>query len=60
MPDALHQRYLRALDVHRDHRAACTACTSTSRCREGERLWTVFTRSQDAYLERQRNRRNTP
>ncbi|MEV4044252.1 hypothetical protein [Streptomyces sp. NPDC049744] len=60
MPDALYQRYLKALDTHRDHCAACATCTNASRCHEGQRLWDAFTRSQDAYLARQRSRRNAP
>ncbi|MEU8810699.1 hypothetical protein ACN6K5_003782 [Streptomyces violaceoruber] len=57
MPDALHQRYMKALDIHRDHRAACATCTNASRCRDGQRLWDAFTRSQDAYLARQKQQR---
>ncbi|MFC8876131.1 hypothetical protein [Streptomyces ardesiacus] len=60
MADALHQRYMKAFRVYRDHRTACTTCTNTRRCHEGERLWTAFARSQDAYLARQRSRPNTP
>ncbi|MER6342358.1 hypothetical protein ACWEWD_36935 [Streptomyces tendae] len=60
MPDALYQRYLKALEIYQDHRAACTTCTNSSRCREGDRLWDAFTRSQDAYLERQRSQRGKP
>ncbi|MEQ6027935.1 hypothetical protein SOM70_35830 [Streptomyces salinarius] len=59
-PDALHQRYMNALNTYQDHRAACTTCTNANRCRDGARLWNAFTRSQDAYLARQRSRRNTP
>ncbi|WP_121711935.1 hypothetical protein [Streptomyces sp. E5N91] len=60
MPDALYQRYLKALEIYRDHRAACTTCTNSRRCREGDRLWGAFTRSQDAYLERQRSLHGKP
>ncbi|WP_121751253.1 hypothetical protein [Streptomyces sp. E2N166] len=60
MPDALYQRYLAALAAYQDHRTTCTdpACTNFSRCLEGQRLGTVFERRQDAYLERQRSKRN--
>lgn len=59
MPDDLYQRYLDALAVYQDHRTACTDpdCSNFGRCGEGERLWTKFTRSQDAYLERQKQQR---
>nr|WP_167308859.1 hypothetical protein [Streptomyces tendae] len=62
----MYQRYLKALEIYQDHRAACTTCTTcttctnSSRCREGDRLWDAFTRSQDAYLERQRSQRGKP
>jgi hypothetical protein len=57
VPDALYQRYLKALDTYRDHRAACATCTNSRLCGEGERLWAAFTRSQDAYLARQKQQR---
>ncbi|MDT0614457.1 hypothetical protein [Streptomyces lancefieldiae] len=59
MPDDLYQRYLTALATYLEHRNACTdsTCTDSSRCPEGQRLFTAFTRWQDAYLERQRNTR---
>ena len=60
MPDALYQHYLKALEIYQDHRAACTTCTNSRRCRDGKRLWDAFTRSQDAYLERQRSQRGKP
>ncbi|MFH9821376.1 hypothetical protein [Streptomyces sp. NPDC017230] len=61
MPDALYQRYLAALAAYQNHRTTCTdsGCTNSSRCSEGQRLWTVFERRQDAYLERQRSKRNS-
>ncbi|MCZ9344464.1 hypothetical protein NGM37_42635 [Streptomyces sp. TRM76130] len=43
-----------ARQAHQDHRSACTTCTDQARCLEGDRLWTAFTRVQDAYLKRQR------
>ncbi|MFJ4276152.1 hypothetical protein ACIP29_37050 [Streptomyces coelicoflavus] len=61
MPDHLYQRYLAAQATYQDHRTACTdpACSNSGRCIEGQRLWSVFEQRQDAYLERQRSRRNT-
>ncbi|MFE2669573.1 hypothetical protein [Streptomyces mirabilis] len=57
MPDDLHQRYQDAHTVHRQHARICTACTDTSRCPTGQRLYESFTRLQDAYLNRQRQQR---
>ncbi|MEU9313433.1 hypothetical protein [Streptomyces sp. NPDC048256] len=53
----LYDRYQVASTVHRQHRATCTACTDTSRCRQGQRLYESFARLQDAYLNRQRQQR---
>ncbi|WFB88353.1 MULTISPECIES: hypothetical protein [Streptomyces] len=60
--DRLYQRYMDALTTYRDHRAACTdpRCTGSGRCPDGERLWSEFTRRQDAHMKSIRNRRNTP
>ncbi|MFF3208354.1 hypothetical protein [Streptomyces sp. NPDC002962] len=53
----LYDRYQVASTVHRQHHATCTACTDTSRCPTGQRLYESFTRLQDAYLNRQRSKR---
>lgn len=55
--DAQYQRFLMALDAYLNHRVACSTCTIFRRCSEGWRLWGDFTRSQDSYLQRQRNQR---
>ncbi|MEU9072395.1 hypothetical protein AB0D60_36600 [Streptomyces sp. NPDC048306] len=57
MADAQYQLYLMALDAYLNHRAACSTCTIFRRCGEGGRLWVAFTRSQDAYLARQKQQR---
>ncbi|WP_333754052.1 hypothetical protein [Streptomyces sp. IBSBF 2394] len=55
MLDDLYQRCMDALRTYREHRTTCT----DSRCNgsDGERLWTEFTRRQDAHLKRVRNSR---
>ncbi|MDU0300557.1 hypothetical protein [Streptomyces sp. PAL114] len=57
MPDDLYKRYQSAHAEHRAHRTACTECTDTSRCPTGQRLFELFARLQDAYLNRQRSNR---
>ena len=57
MPDDLYQRYQAAHRAHQEHRTACTVCTGRARCPEGERLWSMFERLQDAYLTRLRKTR---
>lgn len=54
----LYDRYQSANTAHRNHRAACSACTDTERCPTGQRLFETFARLQDAYLTRQRQQRS--
>ncbi|MEU5666508.1 hypothetical protein [Streptomyces longwoodensis] len=55
--DDLYRRYQAAHTAHRAHQADFTACTDTSRCPAGQRLFESFARLQDAYLNRQRQQR---
>lgn len=57
MPDDLYQRYQGAHAAHQSHRASCADCTDTCRCPVGQRLFERFTTLQDAYLNRQRQKR---
>ncbi|KAB2977494.1 hypothetical protein F8R89_01060 [Streptomyces sp. SS1-1] len=57
MPDDLYQRYQAAARAHQEHTTSCPRCTGTARCSEGARLWSVFERLQDAYIDRQRTKR---
>ncbi|MFI1700623.1 hypothetical protein ACH419_32270 [Streptomyces bobili] len=55
--DDLHERYQAAHTAHRTHQATCCTCTDTGRCPAGQRQFESFARLQDAYLNRQRQRR---
>ncbi|MFF4542192.1 hypothetical protein [Streptomyces aureus] len=55
--DDLFDRYQAAAAEHRTHRDSCTPCTDASRCPAGQQLYEVFARLQDAYLNRQRQKR---
>ncbi|MEW2297092.1 hypothetical protein ABZ719_31065 [Streptomyces sp. NPDC006743] len=57
MPDDLYQRYMAAHRAQRAHTDACTTCTVTDRCSDGQRVYDRFVRLQDAYLAQQRKRR---
>ncbi|MGW6016278.1 hypothetical protein [Streptomyces sp. NPDC055210] len=57
MAEDLYERYQIAAAAHRSHHGTCTECTDTERCPAGQRLFEVFFRLQDAYLNRQRAQR---
>ncbi|MGW2706906.1 hypothetical protein [Streptomyces sp. NPDC001340] len=52
----LYQRYMAADRALREHTDTCTTCTPDSRCTDGAALFTTFSRLQDAYLKRPRNK----
>ncbi|MGW0653731.1 hypothetical protein ACWD4T_33955 [Streptomyces umbrinus] len=54
--DDLYQRYMAADREHREHAETCTACTPESACAAGARLNETFSRLQDAYTNRLRNK----
>ncbi|MFE6129715.1 hypothetical protein ACFQ6Q_15820 [Streptomyces sp. NPDC056437] len=58
MPDDLYERYMTAHRALAEHRTDCSACRSQQTCRPGRRLVESFTRLQDAYLARQKNKRD--
>ncbi|MEU7428401.1 hypothetical protein [Streptomyces sp. NPDC040750] len=59
MPDDLHQRYQAAHRAYQLHAGSCGAgcARDIPRCRDGKRLYELFARLQDAYLNRLRQSR---
>ncbi|NUK11172.1 hypothetical protein HRW18_24975 [Streptomyces lunaelactis] len=57
VPDDLYERYMTAHRALAAHRTGCTACRSRQTCQPAQRLVESFTRLQDAYLARQKQKR---
>ncbi|MEJ8632060.1 hypothetical protein [Streptomyces sp. MS2.AVA.5] len=58
MPDDLYERHMTAHRTLTAHRTDCSACRSQQTCPPGKRMVESFTRLQDAYLARQKNKRD--
>lgn len=56
-PDDLYTRYMKAHQDNEAHKEACADCAPDAPCETGRPVFEWFARLQDAYLQRQRDRR---